>query len=450
MNPKIAAYLRRNGLDRDAAAAGEERKLRHMILSLTLACFAASWAFGHAEAAPDNHDREGASITECTEHGHWINARSGERVSSARLFTDLSQRPFVLLGETHDNPEHHRWQLHTLAGLHGLTEKLVIGFEMFPRSAQSALDEWVKGNLTAKSFLKKINWRKFWGFDPKLYMPLFNFARMHSIPMVALNVDRGLVSRVGAEGWNSVPENERQGLTDPAPASASYEQILASVYQSKRAMKAHDSELSGPTKTQKKTAADDESIADLMQEPGFKRFVAAQLTWDRAMAEGLVMAKRKHSDALIVGVMGTGHLSNFHGVPHQLGDLGKDGSAVLIPVDIKEACDKLGANYADFIFTVKPPAHPDRRRARLGVRLTDEIAAALVEHVIPNSVADAAKLRKGDRVIRAADLEISSSDALIEVIARQAPGTWLPLTVERDGKEIELIAKFPAQQKQEP
>lgn len=168
------------------------------------------------------------------------------------------------------------------------------------------------------------------------------------------------------------------------------------------------------------------------------------------MAEGLFMAKRKHSDALIVGVMGTGHLSNFHGVPHQLVDLGMAGSAVLIPVDTKEACDKLGANYADFIFTVKSPAHPDRRRARLGVQLTDETAAALVDRVIPDSVADAAKLRKGDRVIRAAGLEIGSSDALIEIIARQAPGTWLPLTVERDGVEVELIAKFPAQQKQEP
>lgn len=450
MNPKIAAYLRRNGLDRDAAATGEERKLRHMILSLTLALFAASSAFRHAEAAPDNHDREGMSITACTERGQWINARSGDRASPARLFADLSQRPIILLGETHDNPEHHRWQLHTLAGLQSRTEKLVIGFEMFPRSAQSALDEWVKGNLTAKSFLKKINWRKIWGFDPKLYMPLFNFARMHSIPMVALNVDRGLVSRVGAEGWNSVPENERQGLTDPAPASGSYERILADVYQSKKAMKAHDMELGGPSKTQKKTAADDETITDLMQKPGFKRFVAAQLTWDRAMAEGLFMAKRKHSDALIVGVMGTGHLSNFHGVPHQLDDLGMAGSAVLIPVDTKEACDKLGANYADFIFTVKSPAHPDRRRARLGVQLADETAAALVNRVIPDSVADAAKLRKGDRVIRAAGLEIGSSDALIEIIARQAPGTWLPLTVERDGVEVELIAKFPTQKKQEP
>jgi len=424
--------------------------LRHKILSLTLALVAASWAFRHAEAAPDNHDREGVSITACTEYGNWVNARSGERLSPARLFADLNHRPIILLGETHDNPEHHRWQLHTLAALQGRFEKLVIGFEMFPRGVQSALDEWVKGNLTEKSFLKKINWRKIWGFDPKLYMPLFNFARMNSIPMVALNVDRGLVSRVGAEGWNSVPEDERQGLSDPAPASASYERILANVYQSKRAMKADDMELGGPAKTQKKTAADDETISDLMQQPSFKRFIAAQLTWDRAMAEGLSIATRKYSGALIVGVMGTGHLSNFHGVPHQLDDLGMADSAVLIPVDVNEACDKLGANYADFIFTVKSPAHSGRRRARLGIRLSDERAAALVDRVIPDSVADAAKLRKGDRVIRAAGLEISSSGALIEIIARQAPGTWLPLTVERDGVEVELIAKFPAQQKQEP
>jgi S1-C subfamily serine protease len=28
-------------------------------------------------------------------------------------------------------------------------------------------------------------------------------------------------------------------------------------------------------------------------------------------------------------------------------------------------------------------------------------------------------------------------------VHRQAPGTWLPLRVSRDGAELELVAKFP-------
>jgi len=46
-------------------------------------------------------------------------------------------------------------------------------------------------------------------------------------------------------------------------------------------------------------------------------------------------------------------------------------------------------------------------------------------------------------VVRAAGLETRNSDDLIEIVGRQAPGTWLPLSIRRDEQEIELIAKFP-------
>jgi len=36
-----------------------------------------------------------------------------------------------------------------------------------------------------------------------------------------------------------------------------------------------------------------------------------------------------------------------------------------------------------------------------------------------------------------------SAEDLMEVVARQAPGTWLPLSIRRDGQEIDIIAKFP-------
>jgi len=56
-----------------------------------------------------------------------------------------------------------------------------------------------------------------WGYDAALYMPLFQFARLNRIPMIALNVERKLVSRVGQQGWEGVPAAEREGLSDPAP-----------------------------------------------------------------------------------------------------------------------------------------------------------------------------------------------------------------------------------------
>ena len=131
------------------------------------------------------------------------------------LLAELATRPVVLLGESHDNAEHHRWQLHTIAALHALQPNLVLGFEMFPRRVQKALDEWVAGELSEEEFLKRSEWNRVWGFDARLYMPIFDFARMHRVPMIALNVDRDLVARVGERGWAGIPEPRARGRERP-------------------------------------------------------------------------------------------------------------------------------------------------------------------------------------------------------------------------------------------
>jgi hypothetical protein len=52
-------------------------------------------------------------------------------------------------------------------------------------------------------------------------------------------------------------------------------------------------------------------------------------------------------------------------------------------------------------------------------------------------------------VVRAAGLQTRNSDDLVEVVGRQAPGTWLPLSIKRDGQEIDVIAKFPTRPRQD-
>src|SRR5947207_6843159 len=111
---------------------------------------------------------------------------------------------------------------------------MVIGFEAFPRRLQGVLDDWIAGKLADEAFLKASEWRTVWGYDAALYMPVFQFARMNRIPMIALNVERSLVARVGQDGWEAVPKSEREGLSDPAPASAAYQRELARVYAVKK------------------------------------------------------------------------------------------------------------------------------------------------------------------------------------------------------------------------
>ncbi len=263
----------------------------------------------------------GARAATCLPPGQWAVPEAGraDRQPLAQVFARLARQQVVLLGENHENREHHRWELSTVAGLHALRPDMVLGFEMFPRRVQPVLDRWVAGELTAEELLTQTEWSKVWGFDPSLYLPLFEFARMNRVPMIALNVDRSLVSRVGEQGWSSIPPAEREGVNDPAPASPGYLTVL---YESFLEHHPRESHASGDKPTPSEAA-----LAD----PAFRRFVEGQQLWDRAMAQALAARLRPEPAPLVVGIMGSGHLRDGHGVPFQLTDLGVRNVATALP-----------------------------------------------------------------------------------------------------------------------
>lgn len=390
-----------------------------------------------------------ASGHDCGAVGTWLDPATGETLAPEALIASLARRPVVLLGEEHGNAEHHRWQLHTLAALHGHNSNLMVGFEMFPRRVQAALDRWVGGELDVASFLKAAEWHNVWRLDPGFYLPLFHFARQNRVAMIALNVDRGFVARVGREGWAALPSGERFGLSDPAPASDAYREFLARVFSEKQARKAEGHagiEQEAGVEQEKGAHPSESDLASIMASEDFMRFVEAQLTWDRAMAEALAEARRKQPNALVVGIMGQGHVQYGHGVAHQLAALGVPGAAGLLPVEPLAACHELPADLAEAVFVTAPASQgtPTRPKARLGVMIeTADDGGARILEVVEGSVAQASALSPGDVVISAAGFAIEQISDLIKIVQRQAPGTWLPLTIQRDGETREVVAKFP-------
>lgn len=433
------------GLDR-----GQRRpSARYPALTFLLALLVTGCGV-HAETAV-KADAKALPAAVCANPGTWINPATGQALPPQEFYGDLTGKKAVLLGESHDQAEHHRWQLHNIAALHSRSKQLIIGFEMFPRRVQPTLDKWVKGELSREAFVKEVGWARIWGFDSALYMPIFDFARMNAIPMVALNVERDLISRVGKEGFEKIPAAEREGVTEPAPAPKEYERKLAEIYSIKEAMRkapeAHGKlDLDKAEEYSAHAKVTDEKLTELQAVPEFQHFVQAQLTWDRAMAEAIAKASSDNPGALVVGVMGSGHVEYFHGVPHQLKSLGIADSAALVPVEAGEDCESVSPAYADAIFTLKTPEEAEKPKLRLGVVVRDGEDGALVEMVSPNSIAETIDVQKGDKIVTAAGFDVRSAADLIEIIGRQAPGTWLPLEIERNGRHLELVAKFPSGQ----
>lgn len=272
----------------------------------------------------------------CLPHQGWV-APNGKALEASAVIAGLAAHRIVLLGESHDSKAHHDWQLDTLKLLFAVRPDMVLGLEMFPRKAQPALDDWVAGRLTEARFLEKTGWREGWRFDPALYMGIFRFAREHRIEMRALNVDSALIRAVSRDGLESTPQSLREGVGNPAPPSPAYRQWLAGVMAEHPTGKRPDERRS-------------------------TRFVQAQQVWDRAMAEGLAQASNTHDGALVVGIMGSGHIIHGFGVPHQLRDLGVGPVATALPWDADKDCNELLADAADVIFAIRPETGLGNRR----------------------------------------------------------------------------------------
>lgn len=374
----------------------------------------------------------------CLDVGKWWNPVTRNDIATTELLSLLASRSAVLLGESHASAEDHRWQLHTISALFAHNPDMVIGFEMFPRSTQFVLNQWVRGELDVQTFLKKVKWEENWRYDPSLYLPLFYFARQNHVPMIALNVDRSLVQRVADQGWAEIPIGEREGVSDPAPGTAAYRRELAFVYLIKRQ---HGEENHQTEHTTHEYS--EEEIEAVLEEPKFKRFVQAQLTWDRAMAEGLISGKRAHNASIAVGIMGRGHVEFGHGVAHQLADLGVAEAATAVTTTPVQDCNEITFGVANAVFVVPEDEESVSARPILGVHISGSEAGVRVESVVSNSVAMAAGVIEGDLIIAAAGRDVHEGQELVKIVRRQAPGTWLPLAIKRGDVTMEIVAKFP-------
>lgn len=390
------------------------------ILGVFLLILGAQFNIVFAEIVPENMHK-----LECAPIGSWT-VPGGEEISGTEVISNAANQSVVLLGEAHANLEHHRWQLQMLASLHTRHPDMVIGFEMFPRRVQKALDKWVAGSLTVAEFLDAADWNHGWNIDAKAYLPLFHFARMNQIPMVALNINSQLRKEISLNGFDGLMEDKLEGITRPAEPSDAYLEYLMPIY------KKHDRN----SKDKDEVGTDDLD---------FQRFVRGQQVWDRAMAQALYSALTRPERPLVVGIMGAGHIRYGYGVPHQLMDLGIEDVAMLLPWENNKACEQLVTGIADAVFGITSFATPHLpRHQRLGIRFEMVQKGARILQIEKGSVAETAGLIDEDIITEIAGLEVRQINDVIEAVQRQAPGTWLPLKISRGSEIIEIIAKFSA------
>jgi len=105
-----------------------------------------------------------------------------ERAAASRL---------VILGETHDNPEHHRLQARILAAMLQAGRSPALAMEQFDHEHQAALDEARRrGERDPERIADAGRFdRKGWSWPD--YRPLVELAIANDLPIIAANLSRG-------------------------------------------------------------------------------------------------------------------------------------------------------------------------------------------------------------------------------------------------------------------
>jgi len=362
----------------------------------------------------------------------WQSVKQNQQRSTQDIMKSLAKSPVVLLGEFHDSVLHHDWELATLTALYNQSSSLAIGLEMLPGSAQPALDRWIRGETNEEIFLKESKWYEYWKFDAELYLPILRFARMNNIPLYGINVEQDLKKRVRAKGWQNISQEQRGGISDPAVPSDAYLEMLASTF----ALHGH-----GGSQAKDKKSTD---LNELKKNSGFKRFVQGQQLWDRAMAQGIEALVKERPERQVVALMGSGHLMNGFGVPHQLKDLGVKDVKTLIPWEQSYDCEMLTPDLASAVYGM--PAVPRSGfsgKQKLGVHIEPAEQGVKVSKVVDGSLAQVAGLEEGDILVELAGIKIKRVIEVIDVVRKMQAGTWLPIVFLRDDETISIVAKFP-------
>jgi uncharacterized iron-regulated protein len=158
----------------------------------------------------------GAALAACAHQpaeplaGRVWDARAERYVAPGQLFERLAQARHVLLGETHDNAEHHRLQLAVLEALAARGQARVLAMEQFDSNEQPALDAARAAGSDAERLADAAHFdRKGWNWP--LYRPLVEFALAHGWPLAGANLSRSDARAV-------VAEPARSGLGPPPPA----------------------------------------------------------------------------------------------------------------------------------------------------------------------------------------------------------------------------------------
>ncbi len=326
-------------------------------------------------------------------------------LSLPQVAQGVSSSRVIFLGEDHREYGHHMAQLGIIRWLVEHGHDIAIGMEMFPRTSQKVIDRYLKGELTTAQFLKGTGYFSQWGYDYKLYKPIIDYAKKHQLPIVAINLPKGLVQKVARGGLKALSPKERREIPQHLDLSnKSYRQYLKEAYKLHR----------------KNTR----EIRD------FETFCESQVLWDESMASSIAEYLTKHPEKQMVVIVGKGHVVYGYGIPSRIKRRGIGPSSTVILGSDQELAPDMG----DYLLI--PPRKRPPFSAKIGVLVREKRKGLLIVSVLPHSPAQRGGLKEGDVIVAADGHPIKGIADLRVLLLGKTPGDTLQITILRGKRRL--------------
>jgi len=277
------------------------------------------------------------------------------------------------------------------------------------------VDDYIAGRTTEQEFLRATEYYQRWGYDYRLYAPIFRFAREQRIPVRALNVPSDLSSAVSKVGIAGLSVQQRAYLPrEIGTADEAYRERLRKAFEAHKATKPD----------------------------AFNHFVEAQLVWDEGMAESAASYLAANPGRRMVILTGSGHVEFGNGIPQRLERRTKATYAIVL-----NGSDEVGPHIADYLLLSKEEELP--AAGILGISLEEKDGDCRIRSVNPKGAAEKAGLKKGDILVEIDGQTVNRIADMHLALWDRKPGDHVRVSVRRKGRftaerkrnfEVELAA----------
>lgn len=229
-----------------------------------------------------------------------------KEVNLKDIVAEMKNYDVLFFGEEHNDSVAHYLQLEIFKELyHTYGDKTALSMEMFETDCQLVMDEYLKGLIREKNFVKEA---RAWG-NYKNYKPLVEFAKENKLQVVAANAPARYVNMASRKGLSSLQDlsSAAKAFLPPLP----YDTATGAYYEKFTALMGDTRNVGIPVK-------DSASKATPMPNMGPKYVLHSQSLWDASMAYSISKVFAISKTAKVLQLNGRFHSDEGFGIVAQL------------------------------------------------------------------------------------------------------------------------------------